>query len=602
MTARLPHRRGIDGLRAFAVAAVLLYHADVTWLPGGFLGVDVFFAISGYLITSLLVAELAQTGRVSLRAFWVRRARRLLPAVIALLVGVTLLALLHAEDAGARLRGDVAAALTYVSNWWQIVRGETYFESFGRPPLLRHLWSLAVEEQLYVLVPAALAWFGRRGTLRRDRLALGALGLAAASSILLARLWETDDPTRAWFGTDTRSTALLVGVALALVLPLGRHVPAVRGAARRALDAVAGGVLVGLTALMLLLDDRSPVLPHGGFAATAVLSGVAVVVASHPSSRVGRVLGCPPLVWLGTRSYAIYLWHWPIFALTRPGLDVQLDGWRLLWFRLLLTAVAAEVSWRLVEQPWRTGAVARAWRDLRREVRIRVAVVGTSAATVLSIALAAGLMSATTTTPDLLATVAISPTTASTLAVIPTTTTSTTTTTVAPPTTVAAAPPTTQPPPPPGPVLAVGDSVLLAAQGALREAVGDRLYVDAAIGRQVQDGLEVLQHYRDTGTFAQLSALVIHLGTNGLMTGVQFERLAAIVEGVPRVVVLTVRVPKPWEAESNASIVNGAPRYPAMRVADWHVESGQPGALAEDGVHPSIPGARIYSYIVMRQL
>lgn len=597
VTAALPHRRAIDGLRAVAVTGVLLYHAGVAWLPGGFLGVDVFFAISGYLITSLLVAEVSETGGISLRAFWARRARRLLPAVVALLLGVSLIGLVHAHDAIGRLRGDVVAALAYVSNWWQVARGESYFDAFNRPPLLRHLWSLAVEEQLYIVVPLALAWFARRGTLRRDRLALGAFALAIASAGLLGVLWDADEPSRAWFGTDTRAAALLVGVATALALPLGRPTPRVQGRRRRALDVAGGSALLVLVAMMLAIDDRHSLLPRGGFALVGLLTAVAVVTTAHPSSRIGFALGARPLQWIGTRSYAIYLWHWPVFVLTRPRLDVDFGGARLLLVRVLLTAVLAELSWRVVEQPWRTGAVVRAWRGLRPGTRVRVGVATTSAAAVLAAALGAGLPWAPSENrPELLATVSLSPTTATTLASIPPTTTSPTTA-AASPTTAAALPSA-----PSGAVLAVGDSVLLAARDALVQAAGGRMYVDAAVGRQVGEGLDVLQHYRDTGVFPQLSALVIHLGTNGVMTDDDFNRLATIVDGVPRVVVLNVRVPKSWEGQSNAAINGGTTRFPAMRLADWYGASAEPGAVGHDGVHPSRSGARIYSDIVVRAL
>jgi peptidoglycan/LPS O-acetylase OafA/YrhL len=595
----MPRRRGIDGLRALAVAAVLLYHADVGWLPGGFLGVDVFFAISGYLITSLLVAELATTGAISLPSFWRRRARRLLPAVGALLVGVTIVAIVGAHDAVGRLRGDVLAALGYVSNWWQIVRGETYFETFGRPPLLRHLWSLAVEEQLYIVLPIVVAVFGRH----RRRLAAAALAAALGSLVLLHALWQPADPSRAWFGTDTRSGPLLVGVALGLLVPMAER-RRWTGGARAMLDAMAVASIAGLVLLMCTVGDRERFLASWGFGATAVLAGAAVVAVTSPSSRVGRVLGMRPLVWVGTRSYAIYLWHWPVIVLTRPHVDVGIDGWRLLAARLLITGLLAEVSWRLVEQPVRTGTFVQAWFELRLGVRRRIALAGTSAMAVLAAALAVGLTSAAaTSTPQLLATVASTPTTATTLARIPpptstSTSTSTTATTSAPaPTTVTTAPP--PPAPPAGAVLAVGDSVMLAARDALVEASQGHVYVDAAIGRQVADGLDVLQRYRDNGTLATVSAVVVHLGTNGKMSDDLFNRLVAITEGVPRVVVLNVRVPKSWEEQSNAAINGGVPQHPAMRLGDWYSASGQPGVLEHDGVHPTPSGARVYAYIVL---
>jgi peptidoglycan/LPS O-acetylase OafA/YrhL len=588
----IPRRPGIDGLRAVAVTAVLLYHADISWMRGGFLGVDVFFAISGYLITSLLVAELAARGGISVREFWKRRARRLLPAVGALLVAVTVIAIVGAHDAVSRLRGDVLAAAAYVSNWWQIIRGETYFESFGRPPLLRHLWSLAVEEQLFIVLPLVIATFGRH----RRRLAAASFVGAVGSLLLLHALWDQRDPSRAWFGTDTRSAPLLVGVALGLLWPLAER-RRWTGVGRTAHDVAGVAGLVGLVALMTTMGDRSSSLPTWGFAATAVLSGIVVLSVTGPSSRIGRVLGMRPLRWLGTRSYAVYLWHWPIYVLTRPRLDVGIDGVELLALRLAITGVLAELSWRFVEQPVRDGSFVRAWFDLRVGIRRRIALAGASAVVVLAASLAVGLTAASvSTTPDLLATVSHSPTTATTLARL--TTTSTTTTSLAP-TTVTTAP---SPPVDTRPVLAVGDSVMLAAAPTITDVSHGHVIVDAAIGRQVPDGLDVLQRYRDSGAFMAVSAVVVHLGTNGAMSDELFHRLVDITAGVPRVVVLNVRVPKSWEGQSNAAIDGGVPQHPTMRLADWYTASAEPGALGDDGVHPTRHGARIYSWIMLDQL
>jgi peptidoglycan/LPS O-acetylase OafA/YrhL len=593
----IPRRPGIDGLRAFAVTAVLLYHADISWMPGGFLGVDVFFAISGYLITSLLIAELDGRGILSVRGSWNPRARRMLPAVGALLIGVTVIAIVGAHDAVARLRGDVLAAAAYVSNWWQIVRGETYFESFGRPPLLRHLWSLAVEEQLYIVLPLIVAAFGRH----RRRLAAAALAGALGSLLLLHAVWDARDPSRAWFGTDTRSAPLLVGVALGLLWPLAER-RRWTGAGRTVQDVAGIAGLAGLAVLMMSMRDRSSSLPTWGFAATAVLAGIVVLSVTGPSSRVGRVLGMRPLRWLGTRSYAAYLWHWPIYVLTRPRLDVGIDGIRLLALRLAITGVLAEVSWRFVEQPVRDGSLVRAWFDLRVSIRRRIALAGASAFVVLAASLAVGLTAVSvSTTPELLATVAHSPTTATTLArLTSTTTTSTTTTTIATSTTVTVAP--SAPAVDTRPALAVGDSVMLAAAPTIADTLHGHVVVDAAIGRQVPDGLDVLQRYRDNGTLATVSAVVVHLGTNGAMSDELFHRLASITEGVPRVVVLNVRVPKSWETQSNAAIDGGAPQHPNMRLADWFTASAEPGALGDDGVHPTRHGARIYSWLISQGL
>jgi peptidoglycan/LPS O-acetylase OafA/YrhL len=238
---RLPYLPGVDGLRALAVIAVVLYHAEVSWLPAGFLGVDVFFTISGFLITSLLLSEHVTTGTIALGDFWARRARRLLPALFFLLAGVSLATVLFAHDAASRLQGDLPAAVFYVSNWWQVLRGGSYFEQIGRPPLLQHLWTLAVEEQFYVVAPLVLGTLLRRGA-RRARMAVGATALAVASAVWMAIVWSpTATTSRAYFGTDTHAAPLLLGVALGFVWRPSRLAVSISTGARRLLDVAVGG-------------------------------------------------------------------------------------------------------------------------------------------------------------------------------------------------------------------------------------------------------------------------------------------------------------------------------------------------------------------------
>jgi peptidoglycan/LPS O-acetylase OafA/YrhL len=237
---RLPYLPGLDGLRALAVIAVLLYHAELPWIPGGFLGVEVFFVISGYLITTLLLAEWRQRGRIDLKAFWLRRARRLLPALYLLLVVTLAYAVVFLPGEVAGLRGDAVAALGYVTNWYLVLGHESYFEAIGRPSLLKHLWSLAVEEQFYLLWPPVLALgLGVGATRWRERrVLLGALALAAASALLMALLYRPEvDLSRVYFGSDTRAAGLLIGAALAFAwTPWHSRAPRVKSrpaAARR---------------------------------------------------------------------------------------------------------------------------------------------------------------------------------------------------------------------------------------------------------------------------------------------------------------------------------------------------------------------------------
>ncbi|MFN2252476.1 MAG: acyltransferase family protein, partial [Anaerolineae bacterium] len=361
----LPYMPGLDGLRAVAVIAVLLYHADLMWIPGGFLGVEVFFVISGYLITSLLLREHERTDTVGFRAFWGRRARRLLPALFALLLGTAVYVALFLPQEVARLRGDYAAAFTYVTNWYLILKQESYFEAMGRPSLLKHLWSLAVEEQFYIIWPVLFA--GGMALLKRRGFLLAIVAAALGSTALMWALYEPlTDPSRVYYGTDTRAAGLLVGAALAFVWQPWRVHDSDLGSARlRAIDLVGTVGLAVVVALFLLVSEYGDFLYRGGFLVLSVATAGLIAATVHPAAWVGRVMGVAPLRWIGLRSYSIYLWHWPVFVVTRPGIDVQLYGWQSLALRLAATVVLADLSYRLVEGPFRRRDIDRWTAALR---------------------------------------------------------------------------------------------------------------------------------------------------------------------------------------------------------------------------------------------
>ena len=352
----------LDGLRALAVIAVLLYHADVKWIPGGFLGVDVFFVLSGYLITSLLFAEWRGRRSIDLKTFWTRRARRLLPALFLILATALTFAVLRLPNEVAALRGDAIASAGYATNWHLILSQRSYFAAVGRPSLFRHLWSLAIEGQFYVLWPVVFVFAVARWPTRR--LLFATLAAALLSTGVMAALFDpVADPSRIYFGTDTRAAGLLIGAALALVWVPGE----LKGRGQRVPIDLIGFFALGLLILLnLRLDEFTPVLYRGGFALVAVTTAALIAVAVHPRARLlSAALSWKPLCWVGTRSYGIYLWHWPVFMLTRPQLDVVLGGASLLALRLVLTAVLAELSYRFVETPIRRGALGRSWHALR---------------------------------------------------------------------------------------------------------------------------------------------------------------------------------------------------------------------------------------------
>ena len=363
---------GLDGIRALAVLAVIAYHLDFGWASGGLLGVGMFFTLSGYLITDLLLAQWDEQ-RLKLGDFWIRRARRLLPALFVMLIVVSLWVAVLDRSRLTDLRGGVWSAVLYINNWWQISQNMSYFARFAPPSPLSHLWSLAVEEQFYLIWPWLLL-LGlkfvpeRRRPMKvkiRPRLAGVTLVLAAVSAIEMAVLYHPSfDATRIYDGTDTRAFGLLFGAALAMVWPSRGLTKNIVPRARTILDA---GGIAGLLSVFLLVrhtNQYSPFLYHGGIVLLSLGTVLLVASCAHPASRVGLALGWAPLRWIGVRSYGIYLWHEPIIVLTTPATAHTTNLVRAA-LQVGATFVIAALSWRYVEEPIRHGALGKLWAQAR---------------------------------------------------------------------------------------------------------------------------------------------------------------------------------------------------------------------------------------------
>jgi len=375
---------GLDGLRALAVLAVIAFHEQLGWAPGGLLGVGVFFTLSGYLITDLLLGQWTTGGRLKLADFWARRARRLLPALFVMLAVVTAWVTLADRARLAGLRGAVAAAATYCSNWYLIVQGQSYFARFAPPAPLDHLWSLAVEEQFYLAWP----WLLLAGLLvvrkmRRGRpggvawLALPTLILAAASAGVMLALYHPGlDPTRVYEGTDTRAAGLLIGAALAMTWSsrraarvgsdlsvAGRGRRRSRRAPRIALDVASAAGMAGILLMIWRTGEYSAFLYRGGLIVLSFATAAVIAAAATPGTMTGRVLGWTPMRWLGVRSYGIYLWHYPVIVLTTP-VNATENLPRAAW-QTAVTIVVSALSWQYIESPIRRGALGRLWKQLR---------------------------------------------------------------------------------------------------------------------------------------------------------------------------------------------------------------------------------------------
>jgi peptidoglycan/LPS O-acetylase OafA/YrhL len=623
----LRYIRGLDGLRAISVLAVLVYHHYVVggtspgWLPGGFYGVEVFFVVSGYLITSLLLDERTRTGTVALKEFWFRRARRLLPALFLMIGTVILFSLLFLRDnAISELKSDVVAALTYTSNWWQIIANRSYFEQAGRPELLRHLWSLAIEEQFYLFWPLILGVAIKR--LGRDRAPWAMVGVALLSALAMALLytWGVKE-TNLYYATPTRLSGLLLGSALAFFWTprrvrgtTGRH-------ARMVLDA--GGVL-GLYLLWWSFrgtHDYDAIAFRGGFLIVDIATLLVICAVVHPRSDMNRFLGLPVLVWVGLRSYGIYLWHFPIFAVTRTS-DIESTfgftppGW--LWFllRLALTLGIAALSYKYVEIPIRSGAIRRYMERLhtaRGAGKRRLATRGMAVAGVISllaVGLGTGLANAEPghekvhgitnqaaeekRDPDAPRKEALSE--------LQRTLSSSTTTSTTPTTAAPVAPPPTAPPPPaiPQGVIGIGDSVMLGARGALQQAIPG-MAVDAVVSRQFANAIPALQYYRDNNLLP--STVVVHLGTNGRFGDPEFDTMMQVIGADRQVYFVNTRMPRSWQADVDAHLASGVSRHANAHLIDWLSYSNCHGDwFAKDGFHVNSVGAANYAHLVQAQI
>jgi peptidoglycan/LPS O-acetylase OafA/YrhL len=557
---RLPYRAGLDGLRALAVTGVFLYHANVSWMPGGFLGVDLFFVLSGYLITSLLLHEFAARGAIDLVAFWGRRARRLFPAVAVVILFALLATLTIARDDLGRTRADALSALVYLTNWHEIIASHSYFNQFGRPSLLQHLWSLAVEEQFYLFWPLLLL-LGLRRLHPRTVISLTAL-LAVASCALMWILYNPNgDPSAVYYGTDTRAFTLLIGALLAFAWPSAQTALRRWKHSSTAVDAVGVVALLGVLALFVRVQDFDPWLYRGGFLLMAVVGAVLVAAASEPDTRLGRVLGWSPLRWLGARSYGIYLWHWPIMQLTRPQIDVPLNGVPLILLQGAATLAAAALSYRYVEMPVRSGEAEkrlRAFLDGHTPHQRLAWVTGTAAALMTFAGLGFGL-------PAPVAAAAFKSTaTPAALQILP----------------------SARPGPGPGPLLP-------SLPGSPPSGAPSSGAPPTALATSAR-----LAQYRAAGRLPD--TVIVQIGDNGAVWYADMQHLRRVLKGVQHVVLVNVRIARSWQNEVNSELKSYARTWPQAVLANWYTHSSQ--AMLTDGVHPSIAARAVYSRVVVDAL
>ena len=571
----------IDGLRAVAVIAVMLYHLGLEWIPGGFLGVDLFFVISGYVITRLLLDSIQQRGGLDLRDFYLARIRRLVPPLIFMLVVTSIVVGLWAPDTTKKFLIDAPFSIFGGMNWWLVFNHQDYFASSGRPPLLQHTWSLAVEAQFYLLWPLilllVLRFFGKK------LIPAAALVIAATSGIVLMFVSfqldaaNSSKVSHVYFGTDTHSIGLFLGAALAVSWIPQNFQEKVSNRAQDFIDGVGVFGFLGILATFLLIDETKPTLYRLAFPLAGIFGTAILISIVHPASRFAPLLRNHVVLWIGERSYAIYLWHWVIFQISRPQVDLEGQDWALLSLRILLVLALSDISLRLVELPIRSGAVSFWLRgmkyrtpDVRKRQKLLIISLTTLVICISSLVSLNALIEIDDKNKALIQQLkdAEKP--------------------LAPQATASN----------PG-LWVTGDSVILGIRHELESAYPIAL-INARVGRQAPELIEVMSHdLKNVGN----STVIFDLGNNNALTREQVVAIFEIVKSAPKAIVVNTAVRRPWKEANNSLIDEVAAGYPNALVVKWdQVSQGHPEYFAPDGVHLVPAGVRAYVAAIETQL
>jgi len=570
------HISSIDGLRAIAVTAVVLYHLGLSWIPGGFLGVDLFFVISGYVITRLILDSINQSSALDLRAFYAARIRRIYPGFIFMVICTIIFIGVWAPEAIKRFLSDLPYALTGSMNWALVARQQDYFESIGRPPLLQHTWSLAVELQYYLIWPiillTVLKYFGKRNIARI------ALIIAMVSGITLFFVSLRLDQANAqqishiYFGTDTHSIGLFLGSALAVSWIPQNLSADITKRAQDVIDGIGVAGLLGLIATFLFINEKNPSLYQIAFPLAGIFGCFVIISLVHPASRFSPIISTAPFRWVGQRSYGIYIWHWVIFQVTRPSVDLTGETWALYLARVLLVLALADISLRWVEIPFRQGVVQNWFRGIKyrsAKVRLRQQV-----SVLLSIILVLAVTSSISVqainksnqaiadlnndisdqdqgVQDLGSTTGL---------------------------------------------WVTGDSVILGIRSKLESKEHISL-VNARVGRQAPELLAVMKVDQSS---VPSSPVIFNLGNNNALSEQTVIDIFEVVKNQPQIIVVNTAVPRAWRDKNNLIISKIAALYPNVKLIDWdRISTDRPELFAPDRIHLSPLGSDVYVDLVL---
>jgi peptidoglycan/LPS O-acetylase OafA/YrhL len=569
------HISSIDGLRAIAVTAVVLYHLGISWIPGGFLGVDLFFVISGYVITRLILDSINQSSALDLRAFYAARLRRIYPGFLFMVVCTIIFIGVWAPEAIKRFLSDLPFALTGTINWLLVARHQDYFETVGRPPLLQHTWSLAVELQFYLIWPiillGVLKYFGKKNI---ARIAL-VIAMVSGTTLFFVSLQldqsNAQQISHIYFGTDTHSLGLFLGSALAVSWIPQNLSADIEKRAQDVIDGIGVFGLLGLISTFLFIDESNASLYRIAFPLAGIFGCLVIISLVHPASRFAPIISTAPFRWVGQRSYGIYIWHWVIFQVTRPSVDLSGQTWALYLARVLLVLALADISLRWVEIPFRQGLVQNWFRGMKyrsAKVKLRQQIsVLTSIIMVLAVTTSISFQ-AINKTDEIRNQLVQDSSDAQSQQDLGSTTG----------------------------LWVTGDSVILGIRSKL-EAKEHISLINARVGRQAPELLAVM---RVDQTSVPSSPVVFNLGNNNALSEQTVVDIFEIVKNQPQIIVVNTAVPRAWKDANNAIISKVAANYPNTKVVDWdRISTGRPELFAPDGVHLSPTGSDVYVDLVL---
>ena len=573
------HISSIDGLRAIAVTAVVLYHLGISWIPGGFLGVDLFFVISGYVITRLILDSINQSSALDLRAFYAARLRRIYPGFLFMVICTIIFIGVWAPEAIKRFLSDLPYALTGTINWLLVARHQDYFEAIGRPPLLQHTWSLAVELQFYLIWPiillTVLKYFGKKNI---ARIAL-IIAMVSGTTLFFVSLQldqsNAQQISHIYFGTDTHSLGLFLGSALAVSWIPQNLSADIEKRAQDVIDGIGVVGLLGLISTFLFIEESNASLYRVAFPLAGIFGCLVIISLVHPASRFAPIISTAPFRWVGQRSYGIYIWHWVIFQVTRPSVDLSGQTWALYLARVLLVLALADISLRWVEIPFRQGLVqdwfrGMKYRSAKVQLRQKISVISSI---IVVLAITSSISVQAINKSDEIAKQVLQQSTQEqkTQDDLGSTTG----------------------------LWVTGDSVILGIRSKL-EAKEHISLINARVGRQAPELLAVMRVDQNS---VPSSPVIFNLGNNNALSEATVVEIFEIVKNQPQVIVVNTAVPRAWKDSNNAIISRVASRYANVKVVDWgRISNGRPELFAPDGVHLSPAGSDVYVDLVVSEL